>query len=185
VADTASLLREELFEFWRSTAEDLVAAGLSREEVADSLLVVAVTQHALLAGFSAIPDSMRKIGIVHRVSRIRAEVANLDPEVEWDHQPGAGAPEEGVYKGRESVRSLLGRLREAWDHFHVDVRDVADRGNEFTVNGTIHARGRISDIELEGECEYVIEFQDSKAVRIRFTTRTAPVLARPEKSDAA
>jgi len=136
------------------------------------------------------PQEALKAGFAHSFGLFGADdmdaaVANLDPEVEWDHQPGAGAPEEGVYKGRESVRSLLGRLREAWDHFHVDVRDVADRGNEFTVNGTIHARGRISDIELEGECEYVIEFQDSKAVRIRFTTRTAPVLARPEKSDAA
>jgi ketosteroid isomerase-like protein len=114
-----------------------------------------------------------------------AAVANLDPDVVWDHQPGTGAPEEGVYEGRERVRSLLGRLREAWDHFHVDVRDVVDRENEFVINGIIHARGRISDIELEGECEYVVAFRDSKAVRIRFTTRTTPVLAPPEASDVA
>jgi ketosteroid isomerase-like protein len=118
-------------------------------------------------------------------SDIDAAVANLDPDVEWEHQPGTGAPEEGVYRGRDEVKSLLGRLREAWDHFSVDVHDVVDGGNEFVVNGTIHARGRISDIELQGECEYVIEFRDSKAVRIKFSTRTAPVPPPREKSDVA
>jgi hypothetical protein len=60
-----------------------------------------------------------------------------------------------------------------------------DRGNEFVVNGTIHATGRISDIELSGDCEYSIEFRDSKAVRIRFLTRTAPVLPPQGATDAA
>jgi uncharacterized protein len=134
-------------------------------------------------------DALRS-GFAHSFSLFGADdldaaVANLDPDVEWVHQPGTGAPEEGVYKGRESVRSLLGRLRDAWDHFRVDVRDVVDGGDKFVVNGIIHAQGRISDIELEGECEYVIEFRDSKAVRIRFTTRTAPVLPPREKTDVA
>jgi ketosteroid isomerase-like protein len=135
-------------------------------------------QDALRAGFA---HSFALFG----ASDMDAAVANLDPDVEWEHQPGTGAPEEGVYRGREQVRSLLGRLREAWDDFQVDVRDVVDRGSEFVVNGIIHARGRVSDIELEGECEYGIEFRDSKAVRIRFTTRTSPVLPPREARDVA
>ena len=135
-------------------------------------------QDALKAGFS---HSFSLFG----AADIDAAVANLDPDVEWVHQPETGAPEEGIYKGREKVRNLLERLREAWDRFSVDVHDVAERGNEFVVDGTINARGRISDIELEGECQYVVEFQDSKANRIQFTTRTAPVLSPPKKSDVA
>jgi ketosteroid isomerase-like protein len=136
------------------------------------------------------PQDALRTGFEHSFSLFGAEdidgaVENLDPEVEWEHQPGTGAPEEGVYRGRDEVRSLLSRLREAWDDFRVDVRDVVDRGNEFVVNGTIHATGRISDIELEGECEYVIEFRDAKAVRIRFMTRTAPVLPPREATDVA
>jgi ketosteroid isomerase-like protein len=136
------------------------------------------------------PQDALRVGFAHSfalfgASDIDAAVANLDPDVEWEHQPGTGAPEEGIYRGREQVRSLLGRLREAWDEFHVDVRDVVDGGSEFIVNGIIHARGRVSDIELEGECEYGIEFRDSKAVRIRFTTRTSPVLPPREATDVA
>jgi ketosteroid isomerase-like protein len=135
-------------------------------------------QDALRAGFE---HSFGLFG----AADIDAAVANLDPDVEWEHQPGTGAPEEGVYQGREKVRSLLERLREAWDYFSVDVHDVADGGNEFVVDGTIHARGRISDIELEGECQYVVEFRDSKAVRIRFTTRTTPVPSTRGATDVA
>lgn len=136
------------------------------------------TQEALKAGFE---HSFRLFG----TEDIDGAVSGMDPDVEWEHQTGTGAPEEGLYRGREQVQSLLGRLREAWDDFRVDVRDVTDGGNEFVVNGIIHARGRISDIELEGECEYVIELRDSKAMRIRFMTRTTPVLPPREATDVA
>jgi ketosteroid isomerase-like protein len=136
------------------------------------------------------PQEALKVGFGHSFGLFGADdmdaaVANLDPDVEWVHQPGTGAPEEGVYHGREKVRSLLERLRDAWDRFSVDVREVDDRGNEFLVNGVIHARGRISDIELDADCEYLIEFRDSKAVRIRFLTSGTPFAPSQEASDAA
>ena len=135
-------------------------------------------QEALKSGFD---HSFRLFG----TEDLDGAVSGMTPDVEWEHQPGTGAPEEGLYRGRDQVRSLLGRLREAWDDFRVDVRDVTDGDNEFVVNGVIHARGKISDIELQGDCEYVIEFRDSRAVRIRFLTRTAPVLPSREATDAA
>jgi ketosteroid isomerase-like protein len=135
------------------------------------------------------PQEALKSGFEHSFTLFGTEdidgaVENMDPDIEWEHQPGTGAPEEGLYQGQEQVRNLLGRLREAWDDFRVDVRDVVDTGaDKYVVNAVIHARGRISDIELEGDCEYVIEFRDSKAVRIRFLTRTAPVLPSRGASD--
>jgi ketosteroid isomerase-like protein len=136
------------------------------------------------------PADALRTGFEHSFSLFGTEdidgaVSGMASDVEWEHQPGSGAPEEGTYRGIDEVRSLLGRLREAWHDFSVDVREVLDRGNEFVVNAVIHARGRISDIALEGECEYVIAFRDSKAVRIRFLTRTAPVLPPREATDAA
>jgi ketosteroid isomerase-like protein len=136
------------------------------------------------------PQDALRAGVDHSFSLFGAEdlegaVEGMDPDVEWNHQPGTGAPEEGVYRGREEVKRLLGRLREAWDDFRVEIRDVTDGGSKFVVNGVIHARGKISDIELQGDCEYVIEFRDSKAARIRFLTRAAPVLPSQGASDAA
>jgi ketosteroid isomerase-like protein len=136
------------------------------------------------------PEDALRTGFEHSFSLFGTEdidgaVSGMAADVEWEHQPGTGAPEEGTYRGIDEVRNLLARLREAWHDFRVDVREVVERGDEFVVNAVIHARGRISDIALEGECEYVIEFRDSKAARIRFKTRTAPVLPPQEASGAA
>jgi ketosteroid isomerase-like protein len=136
------------------------------------------------------PQDALKAGFEHSFSLFGTEdldgaVANMDPDVEWEHQPGTGALEEGVYRGREKVRSLLERLREAWQDIGVDVRDVVDGGNEFTVHAVIHARGRISEIALDAECEYVLEFRDSKAVRVRFTASGAPRPPSRETTDVA
>jgi ketosteroid isomerase-like protein len=136
------------------------------------------------------PRDALRAGFEHSFSLFGTEdidgaVSGMASDVEWEHQPGTGAPEEGTYQGIDEVRSLLGRLREAWHDFSVDVREVVDHGDVFVVNAVIHARGRISEIALEGECEYVIEFRDSKAARIRFLTRTAPVLPHQEATDAA
>jgi ketosteroid isomerase-like protein len=135
-------------------------------------------QEALKAGFA---HSFSLFG----ADDIDAAVANLDPDVEWDHQPGMGAPEEGVYRGREQVRSLLERLREAWEDFGVDIRDVTAEGDRYVVNATIHARGKISDIPLDAECEYVLEFRDSKVMRVRFTTGGVSATSPQEKTDVA
>jgi ketosteroid isomerase-like protein len=130
------------------------------------------------------PQDALKAGFAHSFALFGAEdidaaVANLDPDVEWDHQSGMGAPEEGVYRGREQVRALLGRLREAWDDFRVDVRDVVESGpDDYVVHAVIHTRGKISDIPLDAECEYAIAYRDSKATRIRFTTAAGPVSSR-------
>jgi ketosteroid isomerase-like protein len=193
---------DEAFEDWRSEDERWLElgggkqlllcriVGKDRESGAAIDRAVAVVYSAEAGELHLDPQDALVAGFAYSFSLFAADdldaaVANLDTDVVWDHQPGTGAPEEGTYEGREQVRSLLERLREAWDYFSVDVHDVEDRGNEFVVNGTIHARGAISDIELEGECEYVIEFRDSKAVRIKFTTRTAPVPPPREATGAA
>jgi ketosteroid isomerase-like protein len=137
------------------------------------------------------PQDALRVGFEHSFSLFGTEdidgaVENMDPDVEWDHQPGTGAPEEGVYRGREQVRSLLTRLREAWEGFRVDVREVDDAGaDSFIVKGTIHATGRASDIHLDADCEYALAFRDSKAVRVRFTTSRTSLSTSAETTDVA
>ncbi len=38
----------------------------------------------------------------------------VHPDVVWEHNLGLGSPEEGVYRGRESVIALHERILEAW-----------------------------------------------------------------------
>jgi ketosteroid isomerase-like protein len=127
------------------------------------------------------PQEALKAGLQHGFETfgrgdLGRAVDNLDPDVEWEHALGSGAPEEGVYRGREEVRQLLERLRESWEDIRVDARelDQADEGR-YVVRAVLHARGRMSDLELASACEYVLEFKDSKLVRVRFAlTGPAP-----------
>jgi uncharacterized protein len=96
-------------------------------------------------------------------------VGNLDPDIEWAHALGSGAPEEGLYRGRDQVRRLLERLRDSWIDIGTKPHEVVEAAKDrFIVHAVIRAKGRMSDIELESGCRYEIEFRDGKAVRVRF-----------------
>jgi ketosteroid isomerase-like protein len=117
---------------------------------------------------------------------IDAAIANLDPDIVWEHQLGSGAPEEGVYYGRDELRRLLVRLRDSWENFEVQVLDVTEPAeSRFVADAVVRASGKISDVELESGCRYALEFKDGKAVRGRFelTSPTPRSAAPPETTD--
>jgi ketosteroid isomerase-like protein len=133
-------------------------------------------------------DAMKE-GLQHAFERFSrgdmdAAVANLDPDIVWEHQLGSGAPDEGVYYGRDELRRLLGRLRDAWGDLDVEVTQVTETGaDEFVADAVIRANDRISDVELEAACRYGLEFKDGKAVRGRFElTGPAPRSAPPPET---
>ena len=94
----------------------------------------------------------------------------LDPNVEWEHSPASGAPEEGVYRGLDEVLRLLERLRDAWEGQAFELEEVSRTGpDEYVVRGTVRATGKISGVALESGCEYTLKLRDGKATRVRFT----------------
>ncbi len=93
----------------------------------------------------------------------------LDPDVQWEHGLGSGAPEEGVYHGLDEVLRLQERLRDAWDEMTFAIEEVAEIGaDEYAVRGVVHATGRTSGLELDAGTEWILKFREGKAVRVRF-----------------
>jgi len=90
----------------------------------------------------------------------------LDPDVVWEHNLGAGTPEEGVYRGRESVIQLLERVVETWEYLRPEPRSI-DRLDEgvYLVRGDLHAKHRASDMEIGASYEQQLEFRDHKLVK--------------------
>jgi ketosteroid isomerase-like protein len=137
-----------------------------------------------------------KAGLQHTfetVSRgdVNAAVDNLDPDIEWEHQIGTGAPEEGTYRGREEVRHMIERVRDAWEDIRVDVQEVADAGDQkYAVRAVMKAKGKMSEVPLESACEYVLAFRDSKVVHLKFSLsgpapRPTREPSRPERGATA
>jgi hypothetical protein len=58
--DNRSTLESNLNRFWRENAEDLVAAGFSKHEVVESMIVVAMAQCMKLAGATPTAAYLRR-----------------------------------------------------------------------------------------------------------------------------
>jgi ketosteroid isomerase-like protein len=90
----------------------------------------------------------------------------VHPEVEWRHNIGVGTPEEGEYKGRESVLALFERILEPWEHFRLvahDVRDVG--GGVLLIRGELHAKHKASATEIVTPYEQRVELQGGVLAR--------------------
>jgi ketosteroid isomerase-like protein len=90
----------------------------------------------------------------------------MHPEVTWRHNIGVGTPEEGEYKGRESVLALFDRILEPWEHFRpvaYDVRDVG--GGVLPIRGELHAKHKASATEIVTPYEQRVALEDGLLAR--------------------
>ena len=69
------------------------------------------------AGVTSDPKLVREINDAVERKDWEAFSRRMHPEVVWRHNIGVGTPEEGEYKGRESVIALLERIVEPWESF--------------------------------------------------------------------
>lgn len=106
---------------------------------------------------------------------VDALVEALDPDIQWEHAVGSGAPEEGVYRGRDEARRLFDRLLDSWAEIRFDLLEIVDAGDgQYVARGILRAKGRTSGLELEMAAEYALEMRDGRAVRVQFAL-TGPV----------
>jgi ketosteroid isomerase-like protein len=95
---------------------------------------------------------------------------HLHPDVVWEHNLGGGSPEEGTYKGRESVIALFERILGPWEYVRPIAKDVRDAGDgTYEVHGELHAKHSTSDVEMVTTYEQRLELRDGLLVRGRMT----------------
>ena len=95
-----------------------------------------------------------------------AVAKRVHPDVVWRHNIGVGTPEEGEYKGRESVIALFERIIEPWEHFRPvahDVRDVG--GGVLVISGEMHVKHKASATEIVTPYEQRVELQSGLLAR--------------------
>jgi ketosteroid isomerase-like protein len=103
-------------------------------------------------------DRIREVNDAMQAGDLQTVSASLHPEVVWEHNLGVGSPEEGVYRGRDDVAGLLGRIVETWEYLRPEPREVRDLGSgTFRVRGELHAKHSTSAAEIVSP--YVQHFQ--------------------------
>ncbi len=96
----------------------------------------------------------------------RAAAERLHPDIIWEHNIGAGTPEEGVYRGRESLIQLFERVVETWEYIRPEP-DSIDRleDGRYHVKGALRIKHRTSDAEIGSPYEQHLEIRDLLLVK--------------------
>ncbi len=115
------------------------------------------------------------------ISEVNAAVAKGDPgaiaarlhaDVVWEHNIGVGSPDEGVYRGRESVIALFERIVEAWEFIRPEPHSI-DRLDDgrYRVRGELVTKHRTSNTEIRTSYEQQLEVRDGEMVKGVMKTR--------------
>jgi ketosteroid isomerase-like protein len=95
-----------------------------------------------------------------------AVAGRLHPDIVWEHNIGTGSPEEGVYRGRESVIRLFERIVETWEFIRPEPRGIDRLGDgRYRVRGELVAKHRTSDTKIGASYEQQFEFRDGELVK--------------------
>ena len=116
-------------------------------------------------------DRIRKVNEAVSAGDPRSAAALLHPDVVWEHNLGTGSPEEGVYRGRDTVMALFERILEPWEQLRTEPREVrALGGGAFDIRGELHAKHSTSAVEVESPYVQHVQVRDGLVVEGRMTT---------------
>jgi ketosteroid isomerase-like protein len=95
-----------------------------------------------------------------------AIAGHLHEDVVWEHNIGVGSPDEGVYRGRESVVALMERIVEAWESIRPVTHSI-DRLDDgrYRVRGELVAKHRATNTEIRTPYEQLLEVKDGEMVK--------------------
>ncbi len=92
---------------------------------------------------------------------IRGFVERMHPDAVWEHNPGSGSPEEGVYRGRENIMRLFERILEGWEYMRpspTEIREV--EAGAYLIRGELHSKHAATDNVIVSQYEQRLEFRD-------------------------
>jgi ketosteroid isomerase-like protein len=93
-------------------------------------------------------------------------VGCIHPDIVWEHNIGGGTPEEGVYRGRDSLIALFERVIETWEYIRPEPRSIELLSDgRYHVTGDLWVKHRISNTEIRAPYEQHLEVRDGMVVK--------------------
>jgi ketosteroid isomerase-like protein len=126
-------------------------------------------------------DRIREVNAAVMAGDMGTVSERLHPEVVWEHNLGGGSPEEGIYRGRESVIALLERILEVWEYLRAAPDEIRELGaGTYRVSGRLRAKHATSSTEIVSP--YVQHFEMRDGLLLKGTMTTSPDRARDTES---
>ena len=106
-------------------------------------------------------------------SDIHAFIEGMRPDAVWEHNPGTGSPEEGVYQGREQIGALFNRVLEGWEYMRPVAVEISEVGpGEYHVVGELHCKHGATETEIVEHYDQRLEIRDGLMVKGRMVMGT-------------
>jgi ketosteroid isomerase-like protein len=99
---------------------------------------------------------------------ISSFVERLHADAVWEHNLGAGSPEEGVYHGREQIGRLIERILESWEYLLLTPNEIGEvEPGVYRIRGAMHCKHPASENEIVEQYEQRVELRDGLLVKGR------------------
>jgi ketosteroid isomerase-like protein len=99
---------------------------------------------------------------------VRRFTEGMHPDAVWEHNPGTGSPEEGVYEGREQIRQLFERVLEGWEYMRPAANEIRElETGVYLVRGELHCKVPATDNEIVEPYEQRLEMREGRMARGR------------------
>ena len=158
-AEDPEATRKEMVDNFKKIIDPYIAAG---NDMVDDIIDPRETRPRIIrglemapgqAGPAAVEEARRDAGVKSDLDRIRklndavaggdvrGFTGRMHPDAVWEHNPGTGSPEEGVYEGREPIGQLFERILEGWEYMRptpTEIREL-ERGT-YLVRGELHCK---------------------------------------------
>jgi ketosteroid isomerase-like protein len=100
-------------------------------------------------------------------------VEGMRSDAVWEHNPGTGSPEEGVYKGREEIGALFSRVLEGWEYLRPVATEIDEiEPGTYRVRGELHCMVKGTETEIVEHYEQRLEIRDGLMGRMRMVIGT-------------
>jgi ketosteroid isomerase-like protein len=123
------------------------------------------------AGLTSEAERIRELNDAIARADVDAATRLMQPDVVWEHNLGAGTPEEGVYRGRESVSQLIERLVEGWDYQRPEPGEIRELSSGvYLVRGELHSKHVASATEIVSPYRQRLVFRDGLLAKTHVST---------------
>jgi ketosteroid isomerase-like protein len=113
-------------------------------------------------------DRIRELNDVVAGGDVRGFTEHMHPDAVWEHNPGTGSPEEGVYEGREPIGQLFERILEGWEYMRPTPTEIRElEPGVYRVRGELHCKLPDTENEIVEPYEQRVEMRDGRMARCR------------------
>jgi len=89
-----------------------------------------------------------------------------DPDCEW-HSFLAELGQDGVYTGHDGIRQYVSDLRDAWEVFEAEEKDIFAMNDVVLLLSELRYRGKASGVDLTSHVGHLAKFREGRIVYMR------------------